>query len=126
MLKLVDFRFDLTGELRKGVQVIRIETVGPAMHEADLYRLRAGRTVADLIQWRKHGDREHRPSRPPRLLWAACSTSHDISRVVWLRKNFGPGRYVLHCEMPLTTEATGPSKMTHSDMGMALEFEIKE
>ncbi len=124
VLKLVDFRFDLTGELRKGVQVIRIETVGPAMHEADLYRLREGRTVADLIQWRKHGDQASALAAPAVALGGALD-SHDLSRIVWLRKNFVPGRYVLHCEMPLTTAAAG-SKMTHSDMGMVKEFEIKE
>jgi hypothetical protein len=47
--------------------------------------------------------------------------SHDLSRVVLLRKKFTPGRYVLHCEMPITN-----SKLTHTDVGMVREIEIKE
>ena len=121
VLKLVDFRFDMEGELRKGVQTIRVETVGPAMHEADIYRLLEGHTVADLVQWRKQDGK----GPAPVVALGGALDSHDLSRIIWLRKNFVPGRYVLHCEMPLTTEAAG-SKMTHSDMGMVKEFEIKE
>ena len=47
------------------------------------------------------------------------------SRVVWLRKNFTPGHYVLHCEMPVTTAATD-TELTHADVGMVQEIEIKE
>jgi len=46
--------------------------------------------------------------------------SHDIDRIVWLRKEFVPGRYVLHCEMPVTN-----TKLTHADVGMVREIEIK-
>jgi hypothetical protein len=53
VLKLVDFRFELEGNLHKGVQVIRVETPGPSMHEVDIFRLHEGRTVADLNGWRK-------------------------------------------------------------------------
>jgi hypothetical protein len=42
VLKLVDFRFELEGNLHKGVQIIRVETPGPAMHEVDFFRLRRG------------------------------------------------------------------------------------
>ena len=117
VLKLVDFRFDLVGDLHKGVQVIRIETPGPTMHEVDIYRLHEGRTVADVNRWRK--EEGHRPA-PAEALGGALD-SHDLSRVVWLRKNFTPGRYVLHCEMPITN-----TKLTHADVGMVRELEIKE
>jgi hypothetical protein len=44
-----------------------------------------------------------------------------------LRKEFSPGRYVLHCEMPLTTDTSVPhTDITHADLGMVREFEIKE
>jgi hypothetical protein len=52
--------------------------------------------------------------------------SHDLSRVVWLRKTFSPGRYVLHCETPIKTPAFATTKMTHADVGMVREIEIKE
>ena len=95
VLKLVDYRFELSRDLHKGVQVIRVETPGPSMHEIHIYRLHEGKTVADLQTWRKQ--HEHGPA-PAEALGGALD-SHDIHRVVWLRKNFSPGRYVLHCEM---------------------------
>jgi len=117
VLKLFDYRFELDRALRKGVQVIRVETPGPAMHEVDIFRLREGSTVEDVKRWRK--ENENGPS-PAEALGGALD-SHDITRVVWLRKEFVPGRYVLHCEMPVTN-----TRLNHADVGMVREFEIKE
>lgn len=117
VLKLFDYRFELDPELRKGVQVIRVETRGPAMHEVDIFRLREGSTVEDLKRWRK----ENENGPPPAEALGGALDSHDITRVVWLRKEFVPRRYVLHCEMPVTN-----TKLIHADVGMVREFEIKE
>jgi hypothetical protein len=123
VLKLVDFRFELEGNLHKGVQVIRVETPGPSMHEVDIFRLHEGRTVADLNGWRKQEG--HGPAPADAL--GGVLDSHDLSRVVWLRRKFTPGRYVLHCELPITTAASATStKITHADVGMVREIEIKE
>ena len=122
VLKLVDFRFELEGDLHKGVQVIRVETPGPSMHEVDIYRLHEGRTVADLKRCRKTEE----ATGPAEALGGALD-SHDIRRVVWLRKNFTPGRYVLHCEMAVTPAATNDNhNLTHADVGMVREIEIKD
>jgi hypothetical protein len=40
--------------------------------------------------------------------------------VIWLKKEFAPGRYVLHCEMPVAD-----SELTHDDLGMMQEIEVK-
>jgi hypothetical protein len=123
VLKLVDFRFELEGNLHKGVQVIRVETPSPSMHEVDIFRLHEGRTVADLNGWRKQEG--HGPAPADAL--GGVLDSHDLSRVVWLRRKFTPGRYVLHCELPITTAASATStKITHADVGMVREIEIKE
>ena len=115
--KLFDYRFELSGDLRKGVKVIRIETPGPAMHEVDIYRLHEGKTLAELNNRTKQ--QGHGPA-PAEALGGALD-SHDISRVVWLRKKFVPGHYVLHCEMPVTN-----TELSHADVGMVREFEIKD
>ena len=122
VLKLVDFRFEIEGNLRSGVHIIRVETPGPTMHEVDLFRLHDGKTVADLNRWRKED-----PGGPaPADALGGALDSHDIKRVVWLRKNFAPGRYVLHCEMPLTPDASAShTDITHADLGMVREFEIE-
>ena len=117
VLKLFDYRFELSGDLHKGVQVIRVETPGPSMHEIDIYRLHEGKTVADLQSWRKQ--HEHGPA--PAEASGGALDSHDISRMVWLRKKFAPGRYVLHCEMPVTS-----TELTHADVGMVRELEIRD
>ncbi len=122
VLRLYDYRFEIQGKLHKGTQTIRVETPGPAMHEADIYRLHPGKSAADLKQWRKadgHG------AAPADALGGALD-NHDISRVVWLRKNFTPGRYVFYCEMPVTANSQTPNGgITHDDLGMVQEFEIE-
>jgi hypothetical protein len=123
VLKLLDYKFEIGGSLHRGEQVIRVETPGPAMHEADIFRLHEGKTVDDLRRWRK----EDRPGPAPADALGGALDSHDIKRVVWLRKNFSPGHYVLHCEMLLTTGASTTSQgTTHADLGMVREFVIKE
>ena len=123
VVKLVDFRFDVEGELRQGSQVIRVETPGPAMHEVDFYRLHDGHTVADLKRWRK----EKSAGPAPAVALGGALDSHDLTRVVWLRRNFSPGRYVLHCEMPVDSDASANSAhLSHADVGMVREIEIKE
>ena len=117
VLKLFDYRVELDRALRKGVQVIRVETPGRAMHEVDIYRLYEGSSFADLNRWRK----EHENGPAPAVALGGALDSHDIKRVVWLRKEFAPGRYVLHCEMPVTN-----TKLTHADVGMVREIKIKE
>jgi hypothetical protein len=121
VLKLLDYRFEFKGKLHSGEQVIQVETPGPSMHEADLFRLHPGKTVADIRKWRT----EHLPVAPVDALGGALD-SHDIKRVVWLRKRFTPGRYVLHCAVPITTTSeTTTKEITHADLGMVQEFEIE-
>jgi hypothetical protein len=123
VVKLIDYRFDFVGRLRKGVKVIRAEMTGPSMHEMDIFRLHDGKSVADVRRWRKgngHG-------LAPVEAMGGVLDSHDIRRVVWLRRNFSAGRYVLHCEVPLVTNAEPTNQeITHADLGMVREFEIAE
>ena len=123
VLKLVDYRFEFEGNLRKGWQVIRVETPGPSMHEVDFFRLRDGKSVADVNRWRKANGR----GEPPVDALGGALDSHDIKRVVWFRREFSPGRYVLHCEMPVTTDSqTTNQQITHADVGMVREIKIDE
>jgi hypothetical protein len=117
VLKLVDYRFELEGTLRAGVRTVRIETPGPAMHEVDFFRLDEGRTADDVRRWRK--ERGQIPL--PGVALGGALDSHDISRVVWLRRHFAPGRYVLLCQMPVAN-----SDLKHDDVGMVREIEIAE
>jgi hypothetical protein len=123
-LKLVDFRFELGGPIRTGQRVIRIETPGPSMHEADFFRLLPGHDAADVKRWYAKDDLE---GAPPAIALGGVLDNHDTRRTVWLRKNFVPGRYVLHCAMPMSSDAkSGEHHPTHADAGMVSTFEVGE
>ena len=52
--------------------------------------------------------------------------SNDLKRVVWLRRTFTPGRYVLHCAMPMSPDAkSGESHPIHADAGMVTTFAVE-
>jgi hypothetical protein len=121
-LKLADYRFELSGPVRKGQRVLRIETPGPSMHEADIFRLLPGHDAADVRRWYKQDDLE---GKPPAIALGGILDNHDVARVVWVRKKFIPGRYVLHCAMPMSMEAkAGEQHANHADAGMVLTFDV--
>ena len=123
VLALIDYRFELRGRLHKGVQVLRVETPGPSMHEVDIFRLDDGKTVADLKRWRKDDGRGVAPARA----LGGVLDGHDIRRVTWLRRSFRSGHYAFHCEMPLAADAkAGQTNVTHDDLGMVREFVIED
>jgi len=123
VVKLIDYRFELAGRLRKGMRVIRIENTGPSMHEMDIFRLYDGKTLADVRRWRKDDGRGPAPADA----MGGVLDSHDLKRVVWMRRNFTAGRYTLHCEVPLVKNAQATNReITHADLGMVREIEIAE
>jgi len=123
-VRLIDFRFELTGPLKRGEQTLRYETVGPSMHEADIFRLDDGRTTQDVRAWFKSQERNPVPG----MVSGGCLDSHDIKRVIWVRRTFTPGRYVFWCDMPMIQTATPTdttvAHVTHADAGMVKEFTI--
>lgn len=121
VLLLRDFQFELQGTLKKGMRVIKVQTSGPSLHEADLFRLRPGRTVADVRRWYKDDLGEPAPADA----FGGVLDSSDMSHVVWLRHNFTPGQYVFHCAVPMSTSAkSGDHTPVHADMGMVMAFEV--
>jgi len=121
VLTLRDFSFTIRGNLKKGSQVIRVETRGPSMHEADLFRLHPGRTATDVKRWY----RADLAGEAPAEAIGGVLDSHDIRHVVWLRKTFIPGRYVFHCAVPVNPNAkSGQHTPVHADLGMVKTFEI--
>lgn len=123
VVKLIDYRFELVGRLQKGVQVIRAETTGPSMHEMDIFRLHEGKTLADVRRWRKDDGRGSAPADA----MGGVLDSHDLKRVIWMRKNFTEVHYILHCEMPQVTNSQPTNReITHADLGMVREIEIEE
>lgn len=122
-IRLIDYRIEVEGELKAGTHVLRVETVGPSMHEVDIFRFHEGKTVDDLREWKK----DERASPAPADAFGGVLDNHDIGRVVWLKTELIPGRYVLWCGMPMVMNATGPAgDVSHSDAGMFKEFVIAD
>ena len=123
VVKLVDFRVEFDGELRAGPQVLRVETIGPSMHELDVFRLDEGKTAADLASWYKTRPRGPAPGRAG----TGVLDSHDIARVVTLKDDFVPGHYVFWCSMPMSSAPDAPRvDVSHADAGMVREVVIAE
>jgi hypothetical protein len=120
VIRLVDYRIELEGEIRSGTRTLRIETVGPSMHEMDVYRLHDGRTVDDLRAWQAN----KRTTPSPATSVGGVLDSHEPNRTVWLRREFQPGRYVAWCgmDMPVAADA---KPLSHADVGMVLEFTVR-
>ena len=123
-VRMIDFRYELVGEIKRGEQTLRYETVGPSMHEADIFRLDDGRRVQDVRAWFKSQERNPVPG----MVSGGCMDSHDLKRVIWVKRSFTPGRYVFWCDMPMVQSATPTdttaAHVTHADAGMVKEFTI--
>jgi hypothetical protein len=115
----------LTGEIETGPQTIRVEAAGPSMHEVDIFHLEEGRSVDVVRAWYA----SHQRGPLAATLMGGVLDSHDVSRVVWLRRDFTAGRYVLWCGMPMIqsgkeSDAGAAADVSHADAGMVLEFEV--
>lgn len=114
-IRMLDFVFSVEGEFREGEQVVRVETIGPSMHEVDIFRLHDGASIEDLQRWQDAGKEGPVPADPV----GGVLDSHDISRVQTLKLDLEPGRYVLWCNMDGPTD-----DLTHARAGMRFEFSI--
>lgn len=123
-VRMIDFRYEILGHIKRGEQIIRYETVGPSMHETDIVRLEEGRKVADVRAWFKNQERDPLPG----TIAGGCMDSHDLKRVSWVKRRFEPGRYVLWCDMPMIQSAekadSNAARVTHADAGMFQEFTV--
>jgi hypothetical protein len=123
-IRLIDFRFEVDGEIEPGVRTLKIETVGPSMHEMDMFRFHGARTRAEFMAW-YDGDRV---ASPPATAMGGALDSHDIQNVVWLRRRFTMGHYFMICEMPMVQNASpadSAANVTHAHAGMTHEFTVE-
>lgn len=124
VLLLRDFQFELQGHLKQGTRVIKVQSSGPSLHEADLFRLHSGHSAADVQRWYKEDDLS---DPAPADALGGVLDSHDTRQVLWLRRRFTPGQYVFHCGVPLDLHAkSGGKSPIHSDAGMLMTFEVAQ
>jgi hypothetical protein len=111
------FRFVLPpGFGRPGVY--RFTNSDPVAHDGVIYRLREGRTAADLVRWFRAGGTGTAPvvfARPlggPGVIGAHWASWFTLPRLA-------PGRYILGCFLP---DERG---VLHVAMGMVAQFEVR-
>jgi hypothetical protein len=111
------FRFVLPAAFgRPGVY--RFTNSDPVAHDGVIYRLREGRTAADLVRWFRRGGIGIAPvvfARPlggPGVIGAHWASWFTLPRLA-------PGRYILACFLP---DERG---VLHVAMGMVAQFEVR-
>ena len=103
--------------------MIKVENFGPSLHEADLFRLHANRTAADVQRWYKDDLKDPAPADA----LGGVLDSQDMKRAVWLRRRFTAGHYVFHCALPIDLHAkSGEHATSHADVGMVMTFDVDE
>jgi hypothetical protein len=63
-IKMLDYDYQLSQPLTPGRQTIRVENVGPQLHELALLKLAPGKTAADFAAWDKGGMKGAPPAEP--------------------------------------------------------------
>jgi hypothetical protein len=89
---LSDYAFALSAPLTAGTQTIRVENVGPQLHELGIEQLLPGKTLADLQRWIAGGMTGAPPTRP-----VGGFVGPDVGKKGWFTVTLAPGKYVLSC-----------------------------
>jgi hypothetical protein len=63
-IKMLDYDYELSRPLTPGRHTIRVENVGPQLHELALLKLAPGKTAADFAAWDKGGMKGAPPAEP--------------------------------------------------------------
>jgi len=109
-----DFAFELSREMRSGMQTIGVMNTGTVPHEVVLVRLAPGKSIQDFATFGEH------PVGPPPGQPLGGIVGLDPGRTGSFTVNFEPGRYGLICFLP--DPATGAP---HFSKGMMLELAVK-
>lgn len=116
VIRMTDYRFDVSGPLLSGRQVIRVENVGVESHEVSMMKLAAGKTIEDLKAW---------ISRPTGALPTESGgiegggvTSLARGATAYFEIDLTPGEYVLLCFV------TAPDGRPHIDHGMIQQVTV--
>jgi hypothetical protein len=112
---MADFNYIFDGTWTPGEHRVLVQNSGSEEHEFDPYRLEAGRTAADFVQWVDH----HREGPPPAKPLGGTGTFPPGGRV-WLPLTLSPGHYVAFCQMPAKIGGK-----PHYQLGMVREWEVK-
>ena len=114
-MRLVDYGFDVTGQLTAGKRVIRVENDAEQVHEVFVAKLNPGKSAMDLAQWAE------KLEGPPPIGTAGGVTPMEKGRYAYITLNLEPGRYALLCFAPDAKD--GKPHIAH---GMIREITVGE
>lgn len=110
-----DFAFSFPKNISTGENLWRVSNTGSQPHVADLYRLRPGRTVADLLAYIEGGS----SGRAPYDKTASIAMVAE-GETVFVPVDLAAGEWVALCFAPDTNQP----HLTHVMEGMIAEFRV--
>lgn len=94
VMRLDDYKFDLSQPLKAGQHTFKVENVGPQHHEVELIQLAPGKTPQDVLQW------IHKPQGPPPGKPIGGIAGMDPGVPAYFTATLQPGEYALICFLP--------------------------
>ncbi len=121
-VNLIDYAFDVSGNIKVGEQMLRVKNEGSEMHEMIVFRLKEGATLEDFqaaLQQQMAGEEEPE-GEPPFEEVGGTFLSPGVETYVPME--FGQaGNYVLVCFLPSPKNEMQP----HFAMGMVREVAVQ-
>jgi len=114
VMVLDDYRFELSGALRRGPQTIEITNAATQAHEFVLAKLEPGTSALDFVQWFFSGAQGSSRGR-----WIGGTVGLDRGERNWLTVDLEPGTYALLCFLPDAADGR-----MHIEHGMAREVVV--
>jgi hypothetical protein len=118
---MVDYAFVITGTIPSGNQVVKFENTGSELHEADIQRLKPGKTMAD-VQKAIQSEMAGTPTPPDQLpVEMVSSLQLSPGLTVYSDVNLPAGNYLLVCFVPSPKNGGKP----HAALGMVQSLTVK-
>lgn len=94
VMKLDDYKFELSEPVTTGTHTFKVENVGPQHHEVQLVQLAPGKNAKDVIDW------VHKPQGPPPGKPIGGIAGMVPGEPAYFTANITPGEYALICFLP--------------------------
>jgi len=111
-----NYAFELSGALRPGQRILRIDNTGPQDHHLLIQRLEPGRTLADVERWIAGGRKGPRPISP--IFFGTSRQSRG--ETLYVAVNLAIGTYLFICRVPDAADGR-----PHVDHGMRTEIRVE-
>jgi len=94
-ITMKDYTWDLSAPPTAGTHTIRVENVGPQLHEIQMFQMAPGKSAKDLMAWMGGGMKGPPPAKPVGGYAGLTVGLHGF-----FTATFAPGKYVFVCYVP--------------------------